>query len=276
MGSIPSRLILFATLIPALTRSSSVDARPDPAARIPIGDDKAMASQLVDRGIAAQDAAEYDKAIELYTRAYDLRPHPSLLFNIGQAHRLAGRLQEARRFYERYLSAAPGGVEAARARALLAAMPEAVRTEPPLAIENTLRSSTNIWISTAPASATSSTPPQTDEAARPGRALRIAGITAGGIGLACAAASLAFGLEAKSIEEEQRLKAPWFDLERVREGEAAERHHLVALAASGTFIAAGAVMYWMGRRQGRGTRRAAWTPTLGPGAAGIALSAVFP
>jgi len=126
---------------------------------------------MVDEGIAAQEVKDYDKAIELYTSAYKLLPHPVVLFDIAQAHRLAGRLEEAGRFYERYLSADPDGDEVGTARALLATIRKAARTKPGFATENT-------------AIASLQAPP-----VRPGRTLRLAGIVSGGAGLACAGAA---------------------------------------------------------------------------------------
>src|SRR5690606_26089296 len=78
------------------------------------------ASKLVEEGIAAQDAKDYDRAVDLYMRAYSLVSHPILLFNIGQAHRLAGRPERATPLYERYLAIEPDGEQAATARAFLA------------------------------------------------------------------------------------------------------------------------------------------------------------
>src|SRR5262245_40889355 len=49
---------------------------------------RAVAKSYVDAGLAAQSAGDYDTAITFYVKAYDLVPHPTLLFNIAQAHRL--------------------------------------------------------------------------------------------------------------------------------------------------------------------------------------------
>lgn len=77
------------------------------------------ARKLVDQGIAAYEARDYDKAIALYLKAFSLVPHPILLFNVAQAHRLAGQPDKAVPFYERYLTLEPDGAEAATARAYL-------------------------------------------------------------------------------------------------------------------------------------------------------------
>jgi len=89
-------------------------AQPKPA---PVDPAKAKtAKQYVDAGLAAQNTKDYDTAISLYQKAYDLVPHPVLLFNIGQAHRLAGHDPEAKSFYERYLQADPTGPQASIAK----------------------------------------------------------------------------------------------------------------------------------------------------------------
>jgi tetratricopeptide (TPR) repeat protein len=102
---------------PAIVEAQSRSDRP-----LPSSADKQVAKKLVAAGIAAQDAQQYDTAIELYHKAYTLVPHPILLFNIGQAHRLAGRPNQAQRFYERYLKREPNGSQSAVARAALAAI----------------------------------------------------------------------------------------------------------------------------------------------------------
>src|SRR5687767_275963 len=71
------------------------------------------AKQYVDAGLAAQNDKDYDTAISLYLKAYQLIPHPTLLFNLGQAHRLAGKLADAKTYYEKYLAADPKGAHAA-------------------------------------------------------------------------------------------------------------------------------------------------------------------
>jgi hypothetical protein len=80
---------------------------------------RAVAKKLVQDGIAAQDAKDYSRAIALYLKAFSLDPHPLLLFNVAQAHRLAGCPQRAVPFYERYLALEPKGTQSAAARAAL-------------------------------------------------------------------------------------------------------------------------------------------------------------
>jgi tetratricopeptide (TPR) repeat protein len=78
------------------------------------------ARSYVDAGLAAQRSHDYDTAILLYKKAYELVPHPVLLFDMAQAHRLAGRSEQALALYRKYLKAAPNGREAPTARELIA------------------------------------------------------------------------------------------------------------------------------------------------------------
>ena len=79
----------------------------------------ARASQYVDDGIAAQRRGEYDAAIDLYQQAYQLVPHPVLIFDMAQAHRLAGDVEQALALYRKYLALDPDGSKAKIARQLI-------------------------------------------------------------------------------------------------------------------------------------------------------------
>ena len=129
MGALLSRVLLgvvvtaaaLSVLDPAIS-----DAQPDsrPTAS-PGTDTRAAARKLVKEGIAAQDAGDQGRAITLYLKAFSLEPHPMLLFNIGQAHRLAGCFERAIQFYDRYLALDPQGAQAATARTALAELQRA-------------------------------------------------------------------------------------------------------------------------------------------------------
>ncbi|HWO24111.1 MAG TPA: tetratricopeptide repeat protein [Kofleriaceae bacterium] len=98
------------------------DAQPSSQAPVSTDTDRRAARKLVDEGIAAQSASHYDKAIELYQKAFALVPHPILLFNIAQAYRLASRSDQAMPFYERYLTLEPNGAQSTAARTILAGL----------------------------------------------------------------------------------------------------------------------------------------------------------
>lgn len=136
MLSIPSRISLGAAVMLALVlRWSAVDAQPAPASPDSTSEgQRAAAKELTDEAIAAQEAKNYETALALYMKAYQLVPHPILLFNIGQAYRLAGNLDQAELFYRRYLERDPDGPYASIARefiaSLLASRPAALEPTP--------------------------------------------------------------------------------------------------------------------------------------------------
>lgn len=67
-------------------------------------------------GSAWYSEGKYDKAIAEFEAAWELAPLPDILFNLGQAHRLAGDKRAAIRAYRRYLGTSPRGPAALAAR----------------------------------------------------------------------------------------------------------------------------------------------------------------
>jgi hypothetical protein len=70
-------------------------------------DDVKQAAALYDKGKRHFDIAEYAAAIAVWKEAYLLSSEPLLLFNIAQAHRLAGDCAQANRFYSNYKRVKP-------------------------------------------------------------------------------------------------------------------------------------------------------------------------
>jgi tetratricopeptide (TPR) repeat protein len=66
--------------------------------------DPAKAKQLYDDGEKSYNLGQFDKAIELFTKAYEEWPEPAFLFNIAQAYRQSGNCKQALFFYKRFLS----------------------------------------------------------------------------------------------------------------------------------------------------------------------------
>jgi hypothetical protein len=108
MGSYRSQVILgvwVAGLIaPAVSSSRTASAQPSSGSAHAETSARTAAKKLVEEGNAAYNAKDYGKAISFYMRAFAIEPHPRLLFNIGQALRLAGCIERAVFFYERYLA----------------------------------------------------------------------------------------------------------------------------------------------------------------------------
>lgn len=292
-----------AAVVLVLALAARSQAQPAPSFPAPTVAHRTEAKQLVNAGSAAFHRKNYREAIELYRKAYAVIPHPILLFDIAQAQRLGGQLDDAARSYEGYLAADPNGAEAAAARALLASLGPPRRTARPAeqapaaaVAEAALAPTPN---ETAPARALHSLPVATvlpaversaptgprapvrsDAPGRPGRALRITGLAAGGLGLAGAGAALAFGLRVKAIEKEQITERYDRDLpyeaDRLHAARMAERNQLIAAAIAAPLVVGGAVLYWAGHRRGRAVPTTAWVPMLGADRAGIAVTGALP
>lgn len=78
--------------------------------------------EFVTRATQSFAAGNYDKAIEDYQAAYQMKTLPTLLFNIAQAHRKAGHYSEALAYYERFLKDDPKSALAPEADAHATAM----------------------------------------------------------------------------------------------------------------------------------------------------------
>jgi hypothetical protein len=70
-------------------------------------DERNIAREHFLKGSKAFDLGLYEKAVEEYMAAYEAKDDPALLYNIAQAHRLAGHSSEALRFYRVFLSKVP-------------------------------------------------------------------------------------------------------------------------------------------------------------------------
>ncbi|MCA9553225.1 MAG: TonB-dependent receptor [Myxococcales bacterium] len=78
-------------------------------------DTKADARKYFQRGMAFIDSGQYRQGIEELEKAYQIRPHRNVLFNIGRAYASWGRTGKAIEYFERYLATDPKdreGVEA--------------------------------------------------------------------------------------------------------------------------------------------------------------------
>jgi tetratricopeptide (TPR) repeat protein len=251
------------------------------------------AKQYVDAGLAAQNAKDYETAISLYGKAYELVPHPVLLFNIGQAHRLAGRVDEAKRFYQQYLDADPKGPQATTARELIAeidaraaaevkAREDARKAEEARKADAARKAERDRNAAAAraasagepAASGAPDEPPDDVDDPQPGRTLRIAGIAAAGIGAVATGVSLVYGLRARSLSDDLSAPGAVYDPARYADGEAAERNAIIFGVAGGALIAGGVVTYILGRRQDAREERV--TLHVRSGFVGVAFGGVLP
>lgn len=215
--------------------------------------DKQLAKQYVDAGLSAQDTGNYDTAITLYQKAYDLVPHPVLIFNIAQATRLAGRLADALALYEKYLAQDPHGAKADVARDLIDDL------EAKLAAER----------ERAAAAAVVAPPPPPVEApppASPGRSLRLTGLTVGAVGIIGAGLGLGFALHGRTLNNDVEKT---YDPAKVHAGDRANTIAYLGGIGGGLLIATGAALYLWGHRQAN--EHLAIAPAVAPNMAGLVV-----
>ncbi len=112
-------IALLLALLPGLllgTTATSADAAPRarkrPAApRTPV---QKEADRHFKSGVALFKEAKYAEALAEFERAYEIAPHPLVLYNIAGCHRELSRYSEAVTYYRRFLADGPGKVPTAR------------------------------------------------------------------------------------------------------------------------------------------------------------------
>jgi len=77
--------------------------------RVAHADDPALraAKRHYDRGEKLFAIGKFDEALDEYQKAFDAKPLPGFLFNIGQCHRNLGNIDQAIFSYKKYLSLEP-------------------------------------------------------------------------------------------------------------------------------------------------------------------------
>jgi tetratricopeptide (TPR) repeat protein len=270
---VPRASIVCLALSISAMAPPSLSAQP---AADPNTEQRKAAKAYVDAGLAAEKQGDYEAAIQLYRKAHDLIPHPVLLFNLAQAHRLAGRRAEALELYRSYLAAKPRGDLAAQAKrwvqeyeaaiareaaeqeakelaereaqaaARAAAEEEASKSKaeplpagvagPPPGPPTTVTSGDNAAVRGGPAR-------ERDR----GRTWRIAGITTAGAGVGAVVAGAFFGVRAKGIADDWSKPDVRYDPERDADGASAERTMYVLYGVGAALIAGGVLTYVLNR-----------------------------
>lgn len=107
-------LIALASLVvvPAVADARPKKTPPPPAkATAP---EQKEADRHFKSGVALFKEGKYAEALAEFERAYEIAPHPLVLYNIAGCHRELSRYGEAVKYYERFLDEGKGQVPAAR------------------------------------------------------------------------------------------------------------------------------------------------------------------
>lgn len=119
--TIEPRIVLVA--LGLATATAELCTAPDAQAKAPHkSDPKAKpknpqqkeADQHFKRGVALFNEAKYAEALAEFERAYEIAPHPLVLYNIAGCHRQLSHYADAVNYYRRFLAEGKGVVAAAR------------------------------------------------------------------------------------------------------------------------------------------------------------------
>lgn len=100
--------------------AAPAEARPKPKKPPPTKPDEpekpeqAQADRYFKSGVQLFKESKFAEALAEFTRAYEIAPHPLVLYNIAGCHRELSHYGEAVSFYERFLAEGKGQVPAAR------------------------------------------------------------------------------------------------------------------------------------------------------------------
>ncbi|MEZ4453035.1 MAG: hypothetical protein R3B09_26480 [Nannocystaceae bacterium] len=247
------------------------------------------ARRLYNDGKVRFDTADYDGAIELWTRAYGVlgegpetqEIRAALIFNLASArfqayeveHNVA-QLRKARKLLENYLKALPESADRGETEAWLGKIDEAIARHE---ADKEPETPSSPPPTTAPAEA----PPKKTREKKPGLGLLAGGgvVTAAGLGLL---GGMAAGLSrGQKLEDYGAAKASEMgtnagDLSSlVDDGEAANRMAIALGVAGGVTTAVGVALLALGARKRKSASSVALAPALTVGGAGLAVGGRF-
>jgi hypothetical protein len=257
MRSTPSRRTTCAAVLAALVLLGAAGARaaePTPAeaeASEKIVDPEAQ--QLFESGLRHFNVGDYPAAIRDFKAAYHRSPAPGLLYNLAQAHRLAGECGPALVLYRRYLASNPPGKIRERTEARIldmeacvkasAAKPDSVLGE---MVADAPASPTPLRAAILAPAATPVVALPAPPAPRPDRRATYA-LATGGAAVALGVVSGYFGWKADQAASQtsvDRWQQPW-DGHAAGIESAGIRHERVAIGAGIAALVAAGVTAWI-------------------------------
>jgi tetratricopeptide (TPR) repeat protein len=217
-------------------------------------DDVAAAREHYRKATNAFELGNFDEAIREYEQAYKLKDDPAILYNLGQAHRLAQHPSEALHFYKMYLSKVPNAQNRAEVESKITALQQLVDQQraatamPPTAPMRATPTPETAPAAGGPAAAEKPAPPP-----KPGFAMKVSGIAVGVAGVGLVAAGVAFGVLAKNAGDDLTHQAQMgtFDYAKQQDGKRDQMLEGVFLGIGAAAVAAGTVLYVLGHRAAR-------------------------
>jgi hypothetical protein len=260
------------------------------AARAQISDSAARqaAREHYQKGSVAYELGHYDAAITEYEAAYRAFNEPTLLYNLGQAHRLARHLTEALHFYKMYLIKVPDAPNRADVEARINALQTAIAQAPPPSPSASVATPQKLSPPPVPETPRSAAEPATPLAttapltttstADRGRSLKIGGLIVGIAGLGLVGGGVGVGLVAKSAGDDiSRANANHqpFDPAKYSTWQNDQIVAGVLIGVGAAAVITGTTMAIVGLRRGRRTMAMQVTPQLSPGHASLSANFRF-
>ncbi len=270
-------LALAAPALPALAQ----DKKPAKVDRKRVRE----ARHAFEAGKKAYNIGDFEKAIELWKQGYELKDDPIFLYNIAQAYRQKGDSAKAIFYYKGYLRELPDAKNRGEVEEKVADLQKQIDDAekaaqpppPPEPAPPPLPPPVDVTAQTEPR------PAVPEEAPRPGKGMRVAGIVTMGVGAAALAGGVVFGLRAKSLasdlEDATHAGMPWSqDLaDKESQGKTMNTLAIVGYCAGAAAIVTGGILYYLGATKASraADERTAIVPAVGPGGAQVTLRVSF-
>jgi tetratricopeptide (TPR) repeat protein len=238
-------------------------------------DDTSIAREHFDRGTKEYDLGHYAEAVKEYEQAYRAKPHPELLFNVGQAFRGLGDADNAIRAFKSYLRRLPDAPNRSQVEERIAELQKSLELQrksdvrPP---QGTLPPGPLQIVLQAPTTRSAN-----DAELRAARKKRIAGFAVAGAGIAGLALGGAFLGLAGSANNQIVSGTMWSESQQSRR-DSFVAANIACFAIGGAAVATGLVLYLVGRHDAHKQyplERLNLTPTVGPQGAGATLTGSF-
>lgn len=206
------------------------------------------AKALFQKAEATAAKKEYVPSAEYYLKAYKLFPSTDFIFNAAAMFRLAGDKENARIYFEKYLSLDPKGRGAAEAVSTLALYNAEESREQEREAEAKRKADEDKAAKEKKAVADNKGADlQTDEAPvkTPGRDLRLPAILTMSAGGLLVGVGVYFTFESRSISKEVS-DSQVFDPDLEKEGREASRNAYIFGGLGGAMVVGGAIIYVLG------------------------------
>ncbi len=230
-----------------------------------------------------------------YVSAYDLVPHPLMLYNLAQVARLTGDKTRAYRLYKKFLKEQPTGEAANFARSYVRILKRTVELEGEVEEEgegeNEEGEADGSEEESEEESEEGEVDPETDnnditgQSSKPakddpGKTKRYAGLGLSATGLLSVLVGTKFGLDAKSISTTlSNHNTAWTDkeIQLDKDGDAAAKKMLIFTGLGAAALVGGGLLYYLGKSESSEDKQEALliTPQADGESIGIGLAGRF-